>query len=73
MVDIYHYFPSMKRNKGKNYSEEVYYILSSNKASKFGQALIENSHLVKLMDTLGDRITSKFYKMAQAFQFFDLN
>ncbi|CDW83424.1 ef hand family protein [Stylonychia lemnae] len=36
VIDLYHYFPSHQRNRGKNQSSEMYYVLSSNKADKHG-------------------------------------
>ena len=81
LVDLYHFLP-IKIKKDRNYSENLYYILNSNKRGTFQdkeQILHElkdkndRMHLSKIMTLIAIKIEEKFSSVAKAFLFFDVD
>lgn len=74
-VDFYQYLP-LQIKKDKNLSQELYYILTSNKYSKFGEDFKtdqEHMGLKEALDFLWLKIEERFHKVANAFRYFDIN
>ena len=81
LVDLYHFLP-IKVKKDRNYSENLYYILNSNKRGTYQdkeQILHElkekndRMHLSKIMTLIAIKIEEKFSSFAKAFLFFDVD
>lgn len=74
-LDLYNYFP-LHIKKDRNFSKELYYILTSNKFSEFGQKYETDQEKLGIkdwLDLLWNKIQSRFSKVADAFRFFDIN
>ena len=79
LLDTYQFLP-IKIKRDKNKSENLYYIMSSNKRDKpnskeeiLQQLKQENDqrHLSKIMTLIAIKIEEKFQSLAKAFLFFD--
>uniref|UniRef100_A0A7S3N5E6 EF-hand domain-containing protein n=1 Tax=Euplotes harpa TaxID=151035 RepID=A0A7S3N5E6_9SPIT len=74
-LDYYNYVP-VHIKKDRNFSQELYYILTSNKFSKFGEKYEteqEKTGVKEGLDMLWLKIEERFHKVARAFRFFDIN
>lgn len=74
-VDFYQYLP-LHIKKDRNLSQELYYVLTSNKFSNAGEKIEtdqEQMGLKQSLDFLWMKIEERFNKVAQAFRFFDIN
>ncbi len=81
LVDTYHYLP-IKIKRDKNKSENLYFIMNSNKRGSPNnkEQLLsdlkeknDRMHLSKIMTLIGIKIEEKFNTFAKAFLFFDKN
>ena len=81
LVDTYHYLP-IKIKRDKNKSENLYFIMNSNKRGSPNnrEQLLsdlkeknDKMHLSKIMTLIGIKIEEKFNSFAKAFLFFDKN
>eukprot|EP00356_Strombidium_inclinatum_P007020 CAMPEP_0170510218 /NCGR_PEP_ID=MMETSP0208-20121228/65650_1 /TAXON_ID=197538 /ORGANISM="Strombidium inclinatum, Strain S3" /LENGTH=273 /DNA_ID=CAMNT_0010793667 /DNA_START=959 /DNA_END=1780 /DNA_ORIENTATION=+ len=79
LLDIFHFVP-FKVKQEKNKSENIYFVLNSNKRGGFRskEQLLENlkkenekMHISKIMTLIAIKIEEKFHSMAKAFLFFD--
>ena len=62
--------------KDRNFSKELYYILTSNMFSKHGQKIETDQDklgIKECLDKLWEKIQERFYKVALAFRYFDIN
>lgn len=81
LVDTFHYLP-IKIKRDKNKSENLYFIMNSNKRGSPNnkEQLLsdlkeknDRMHLSKIMTLIGIKIEEKFNSFAKAFLFFDKN
>lgn len=81
LLDIYQFLP-IRIKRDRNKSENVYYVLNSNKRGSPADRdqILENMkemnakmHLTKLMTLISIKLDEKFTQMAKAFLFFDVD
>ncbi len=81
LLDIYQFCP-VKIKKDKNKSEDVYFVLNSNKrgAAQNREEILaqlkednDKKHLSKIMTLIAIKIEEKFHSLAKAFLFFDID
>lgn len=74
-IDFYSFYP-LKIKKDRNFSEELYYVLTSNKTGSAGgnyQTDQDKKGIGYLLDHLWIRLEEKFSKIAQAFNYLDIS
>lgn len=70
-LDLYNYVP-IHVKKDRNFSKELYYILTSNKFSNFGakyETTQEKMGIKECLDLLWLKIQERFHKVADAFRY----
>lgn len=81
LLDVYQFCP-VKIKKDKNKSEDVYFVLNSNKrgAAQNREEILaslkeenDKKHLSKIMTLIAIKIEEKFHSLAKAFLFFDID
>ena len=73
IVDLYFYLP-MQKVVNKNYSSDLYYVLSSNVAGGFSTEIKDTGGVLKkMLDLLWIKLDERFKGIADSYRYFDIN